>query len=150
MSRDHPFVVAGRQSWPIINALVVIFFLILQRRLISDKSQRQHLKNGKKSNTGFYCGCNVTSMPNVSLCCTICTIGSVKQTCIHNCWKTSGEIGLSAQQTKEQAITWSITLLVTSTSTWELVVNKYNGHFYHWFSNTKCKSYLCSTVQRKA
>ena len=78
MTRDRPLNVANGQVWLVINAPVEMSFFAspttMQRR-VSDRPQRQCLKNGEKGSKWSirrYRGCDVTSMSKVSLYCAIC------------------------------------------------------------------------------
>ena len=71
-TRDHPLAAASGQVWSVINVLVEMSFFVsptaTQRRL-SNRSRRQHLKNGEKGSKWSirrYRGCDVTSMPKES------------------------------------------------------------------------------------
>ena len=87
-ARDHPFVIASGQVWPVINTLVEMSFFAspaaAQRRL-SGRLRRQRLKNGKKSTKRSirrYHGYEVISMqkePTWSLS-TVLSVGRTKIT----------------------------------------------------------------------
>ena len=68
-TRDHPLVVASGQIWPVINTLVDMSFFAsptATQKSLSDRSQRQRLKNSKKNSKWSircYCSCDVTLIP---------------------------------------------------------------------------------------
>ena len=111
-TRDCPLIVPSGQVWPVINVPVEMSFFVsptARQRRVSDRSQRQRLKNGEKGSKWsirHYRGCDVTSMPKEPTWSPSTALyeGSTKPT--YDRSKSTGEIGSRVRQTREQA-TWS-------------------------------------------
>ena len=111
---DRPLDVANGQVWPVINALLERSYLAsqaaTQRRLRATfkKWQKEH-EIEQQTLSWLQCDLDARGKHVVSIA---LYVGSTKPT--YACWKTSGETGSMARQTREQA-TWWIMLLVTFT-----------------------------------